>query len=206
MISLFVWFKRNKFESGKLFYALYLLPWFLFLNLTKTKIFWYVYAAIPQFGFFAASSGLLFKKNKKFYWIFIMLLTLGVFYKAFFIDNLLTTYYSKQEPHYFLSLYAKSKCEDLNVLLNKQSRKSFDELDKLGLLITTTKWWGSHPSMVYYFEKKINFLYSEKELEKSLSQSKKNSCFVVEKDDSKLIANQKNLTILKTFDYLQLYK
>jgi len=206
LVSLFIWFKRNKFESGKLFYALYLLPWFLFLNLTKTKIFWYVYAAIPQFGFFAVSSGLLFKKNKKFYWIFITLLTLGIFYKAFFIDNLLTTYYSKEEPHYYLSLYAKSKCEDLNVLLNKQGRKSFDELDKLGLLITTTKWWGSHPSMVYYFEKKINFLYSKGELEKSLTNSNKDSCFVVEKEDSKLVANQKNLTLLKTFDYLQLYK
>lgn len=205
LVSLFIWFKRNKFESGKLFYALYLLPWFLFLNLTKTKIFWYIYAAIPQFGFFAASTGLLFKKNKKFYWIFIMLLTLGVFYKAFFIDNLLTTYYSKQEPHYFLSLYAKSKCEDLNILLNKQNRKSFDELDSLGLLITTTKWWGSHPSMVYYFEKKINFLYSEGELKKSLSQSKKDSCFVVEKDEDKLV-NKTKLTLLKKFDYLLLYK
>ena len=133
-------------------------------------------------------------------------MTLSVFYKAFFIDNLLTTYYSKQEPHYFLSLYAKSKCEDLNVLLNKQSRKSFDELDKLGLLITTTKWWGSHPSMVYYFEKKINFLYSEGELEKSLSQSKKDSCFVVESEDKKLLANQPDLSLLKQFDYLSLYK
>lgn len=206
IISLFLWLRKNKFESGRLFYSLYLLPWFLFLNLTKTKIFWYIYAAIPQFGFLATSFGLLLKKNKKIYWIFTIILATSIFYKTFFIDNLLSTYYSKEEPHYFLSLYAKSKCENLNVLLNKQSRKSFDELDKLGLLITTTKWWGSHPSMVYYFGKKINFLYSEKELNKEISKSNKKSCFVVEKDETNLLEKQENLSLLKTFDYLNLYQ
>lgn len=206
VISLFLWLKKNKFDPSKLLYSLYLLPWFLFLNATKTKIFWYLFSAIPQFGFFVASSGLMLKKNKKFFLAFSILLTLTLIYKAFIQDNFLNTFYSKEEPHYYLSIYAKSQCDDLNVLLNKQSRKSFDELDKLGLLITTTKWWGSHPSMVYYFGKKVNFLYSEKELEKSFSQSKKDSCFVVEEKDTNLLENQKQLTLLKTFGNLELYR
>ena len=37
-------------------YSFYLLPWFIFLNLTKTKIFWYLYPAIPQFAFLSVYS------------------------------------------------------------------------------------------------------------------------------------------------------
>jgi 4-amino-4-deoxy-L-arabinose transferase-like glycosyltransferase len=200
------WLWKNKFDASKIFYGLYLLPWFLFLNATKTKIFWYLYAAIPQFGFFAAAPGLIFKKNKWLYLIFSIVLALSIGYKAFAVDNFFGTYYSKQEPHYNLALYARDRCDSLNVLLNEQSRKSFDELENQGLLITTTKWWGSHPSMVYYFGKKINFLYSEKELMNSLSKSTENSCFVSEQSEKDLIEDNSDISLLKSFDNLQLYK
>ncbi|MFH1827254.1 MAG: hypothetical protein ABH812_02335 [bacterium] len=206
IISLFIWLYKNKFEASKIFYAFYLLPWFLFLNATKTKIFWYFYVAIPQFGFFAAAPGLIFKKNKKFYIGFSIILVLLVFYKTFVMNNFFGTFYSKEEPHYHLSLYAKTQCSNLNILLDKQSRQSFEELNKLGLLITTTKWWGSHPSMVYYFEGKINFLYAEKELSQSLSSKKQDSCYVIEKEEKNLIDNKSKLTLLKTFGNLELYR
>ena len=206
LLSFLYWLWKNKFEPSKMFYSLYLLPWFLFLNATKTKIFWYIYAAIPQFGFFAAATGLIFKKNKKLFIAFSIILAVSIGYKAFITDNFFGTYYSKEEPHYNLSLYAKNQCDELNVLLNEQSRKSFDELEKQGLLITTTKWWGSHPSMVYYFGKKVNFLYSEKEFNTSLKEAKKNSCFVVEQNEKDLISENSDITLLKSFDNLSLYK
>ena len=75
-------------------------------------------------------------------------------YQSFIKQNVLAINYSKPESYHYLSLYAKSRCQSLDLLINKTSRESFATLDKLGLLITTTKWWGEHPSMVYYFEKK----------------------------------------------------
>ena len=83
---------------------------------------------------------------------------------------------------------------------------SFEELEKQGLLITTTKWWGSHPSMVYYFGKKVNPLYSESEFNNTLLTKNKNDCFVVEEFDRNLITYKQGLKTLKTFDNLILYK
>ena len=206
LASFIYWLWKNKFDASKIFYGLYLLPWFLFLNVTKTKIFWYFYPAIPQFGFFTAAAGLLLKKNKWLYLTFSILLVLSIGYKAFVTDNFFGTYYSKEEPHYILSLYAKSQCDELNVLLNEQSRKSFDELDKQGLLITTTKWWGSHPSIVYYFGKKVNFLYSENELNNSLENATNEKCFVVEKEENNLISTNSKKALLKSFGNLELYR
>ncbi|EKE14074.1 MAG: hypothetical protein ACD_12C00685G0001 [uncultured bacterium] len=77
-------------------------------------------------------------------------------------------------------MYAKSYCQSLNLLINKTSRESFATLDKMGLLITTTKWWGEHPSMVYYFGKKINFYYDTKSFDKILDNK---GCFVIDKGD-----------------------
>lgn len=172
-------FLKNKISSKNVFYIFYLLFWFIFLNLTKTKIFWYFYPAIPQFAFLAVNSINAFNKKifKIIFGIFLVILLFNQSYK----QNVLAITYSKPEPYYYLSLYAKDKCRSLDVLINKTGRQSFATLDKLGLLITTTKWWGEHPSMVYYFGKKINFYYYINDFKKSFRNS---GCFVVDKNDA----------------------
>ena len=177
VITLISFFK-NKILLKEIFFSFYLLPWFIFLNLTKTKIFWYLYPVIPQFAFLAV---IWIKQiKKKPLTIFLgLLLTATLFYQSI-KQNVLATVYSKPEPYYYLSLYAKNHCQSLVLLINKTSRESFATLDKLGLLITTTKWWGDHPSMVYYFGKKINFYYNTENFNKSFQNK---GCFVIDKGD-----------------------
>lgn len=175
----FINFFKNKISSKVVFFSFYLLPWFVFLNLTKTKIFWYFYPAIPQFAYLATISIKQIKK-KPLSIFFGLLLLIILFYQSFIKQNVLATVYSKPEPYYYLSLYAKNNCQSLDLLINKTSRESFATLDKLGLLITTTKWWGDHPSMVYYFGKKINFYYDTENFNKSFQNK---GCFVIDKGD-----------------------
>ena len=187
-ITTLISFIKIKFSTKEFFISFFLLPWFIFLNLTKTKIFWYLYPAIPLFAFLSII-WIKQVKNKllKIFFCFLLLLTL--FYQSI-QQNILATVYSKPEPYYYLSLYAKDKCQSLDLLINKTSRESFSTLDKLGLLITTTKWWGDHPSMVYYFEKKINFYYYTKSFHKSFKNS---GCFVIDKEDMNYLYKSNNV-------------
>lgn len=171
-------FLKNKISSEKIFISFYLLFWFIFLNLTKTKIFWYFYPAIPQFAFLAVVSISQFN-NKIFKVVFGIFLAIFLFNQSY-KQNVLATIYSKPEPYLNLAQYAINKCQSLDILINKTNRKDFATLDKLGLLITTTKWWGEHPSMVYYFGKKINFYYETEKFDKSFQNK---GCFVIDKGD-----------------------
>jgi 4-amino-4-deoxy-L-arabinose transferase-like glycosyltransferase len=201
VIVIVKYFKKEE----RLLAALYLLPWFLFLNLTKTKIFWYFYSAIPQFGFLAAANALLFKKTKPVYYVVLLIIAGVLMYQSFITKNVLAQQYSKPEPYYYLALFAKDKCSKMSILMDEQTRDSFAQLDKQGLLITTTKWWGSHPSMVYYFGKKIDFVYDKAELiEKSVSL-KSGECVVLSSSDENLLSESRSFQNLKNFDTMQLY-
>lgn len=200
LITLINFFK-NKISSKTVFFSFYLLPWFIFLNLTKTKIFWYLYPVIPQFAFLAVAW--IKQINKKSLKIFFGFVLIGIlFYQSFIKQNVLAAVYSKSEPYYHLSLYAKNNCQSLDLLINKTSRESFATLDKLGLLITTTKWWGDHPSMVYYFGKKINFYYDTKKFNKSFHN---NGCFVIDKGDINYL-NELTSNVKQYGDYYLIIK
>ncbi len=196
----FISFLKNKISSKEAFFSFYLISWFIFLNLTKTKIFWYFYPAIPQFAFFAVI-WIKYINKKLLKIIFVLLLTVTLFYQSV-KQNVLVTVYSKPETYYYLSLYAKNNCRSLSLLINKISRESFVTLDKLGLLITTTKWWGDHPSMVYYFGKKINFYYDTEKFNKNFQNR---GCFIIDKADINYL--NKSVENVKQFgDYYLIIK
>ncbi len=193
-------FFKNKISSKTVFFSFYLLSWFIFLNLTKTKIFWYLYPAIPQFAFLSVA-WIKYINNKSLKIIFGLLLLATLFYQSI-KQNVLATVYSKPESYYYLSLYAKNNCQSLDLLINKTSRESFATLDKLGLLITTTKWWGDHPSMVYYFGKKINFYYDTENFNKNFQNK---GCFIIDKGDMDYL--NKTIGKIKQFgDYYLIMK
>lgn len=202
----FLYIKNKKYDIKDFLISNYLLPWFLFLNLTKTKIFWYIYPSLPQFAFLSILPLTLFK-NKYVQYCLVFIILIFILQASFLQrNNFFNTFYSKYEPHYYLANYAKNKCSELNILLDKDSRKSFAELEKMNLLITTTKWWGSHPSIVYYFGKKVNFLYSEKEINRFLNLSQKNNCLVIDKNDLDLKPEDKGFTFLKNFNFYYLFE
>lgn len=206
LLSYVLFLKKNKWDAEKGLYGLYLLPWFLFLNLTKTKIFWYVYPSLPQFAFLSVFPLSLFQKNRIIYYILCLGMVFFILQQAFFKNQLFTTYYSRWEPHHNLALYAKDNCKSLHILLNAETRNSFTTLDKMGLLISTTKWWGSHPSIIYYYGTNVTFYYDTDSMNKRIQSLEKNHCVVVEKGDLILSQTQERYLLLKHFDYLFLFR
>jgi len=202
LLLIVVQFFRKKIKTEDLFYSLYLLPWFIFLNLTKTKIFWYFFACAPQIAFLSVYPISVIRKRKVIYYLLTFIMLFFILWSVV-KNNVYNTVYSKYEDYYYLSLYAKNRCSDLSVLLNAENRKAFDTLDKMGLLITTTKWWGNHPSMVYYFGKKVNYLYDLQSLTNSIANSERGNCYVIEKEDNN--KQFENLRLIKQFDRYLLY-
>lgn len=199
-LSLITFFKKE----FKLLNSLYLLPWFIFLNLTKTKIFWYIYPVIPQISFLSLYPLTLFKKNKRLYLIALIVAFILILQLALIKQKVFSTFYSKKEPHYYLAQFAKNRCSNLYILLDKETRKSFATLEKMNLLITTTKWWGNYPSIVYYFGKEVDFSYSEKEFKKKMQSLSKNQCVVITQED--LNNKPQNTKFLKNFNSLYLFQ
>ena len=204
---------RNKWLN-----TFFLLPWFMFLNITKTKIFWYLYPAIPQFAFLAVYPLTLFLShsgksraesrdatrivvNKIFLYLISCIMLIYIFHRNFIKTNFFTTFYSKPEDYYHLALYAKDKCDSLHVLVGKETREANKTLEDLGLTITSTTQWGDHPSIVYYFGKKVNFIYDDK-----FKLKYSDDCLVLRRDDLNTSHKNKNLRLIKSLNSYHLFK
>lgn len=192
---------QKKLSSKTILYSLYLLPWFVFLNATKTKIFWYLFATIPQFAFLTFYPITLFKNKKIIFYILIFLSFGFIFYQAIFQKHFFTTFYSKYDAVYYLATTAKKNCDQLDILIDPKTRNDFETLNNLGLLITTTKWWGNHPSLLYYFGKKTNISFDKNEFIKNLNNK---SCVAVDIKDTDI--DLKTFKLIEKFDSTQLYQ
>jgi len=202
LILVYQWL-RKYISDKKLLYALFILPWFLFLNLTKTKIFWYGHPYIPQFAFLMVYPLTLFKKARliSFSIIFSIILILG---NQYFIKNtVLDDFYSSNNPHHIIAKVANTYCDDLNVVIDPEGREAYQTLKNMDLLITTSRWWGNHPSMVYYFDGDLHFIYTLDELKEKNTNTQK-GCFVINKNDAEA-AKILNMEIRYVKDPLQLY-
>ncbi len=203
--GIIIWrFIAKKLTNQQLTNLLYLFPLFVFLNLTKTKIFWYLYPAIPQFAFLAVLPLSLVNKKKVVFFFFGFIIIILIFYQNFIKTNFFTTFYSQPEDHYRLALYSKNYCDALTVLVGKETRDATKTLEDLALTISSTKQWGDHPSIVYYFGKKVNFEYDEAFLKKTLAYFTKKRCLVVGKNDLDIPFLNKQFLKQKNFDSLVL--
>ena len=135
-----------------------------------------------------------------------LLIVAYIFYQNFIKTNFFATFYSKPEDYYQLALYAKDHCDSLSVLVGKETREATSTLEKMGLTITSTKQWGDHPSIVYYFAKKVDFYYDKNILVKKLSSLSRNNCLVIRKADSDINIENKEFKQVKNFDSYYLFK
>lgn len=206
LLFLILNFLRRKLTAEKLIYSLFLFPWFIFLNLTKTKIFWYLYPSIPQFAYLAVLPLKIFNKQKTIYYLLGFFILIIVIYGNFVKNNFFNTYYSSYEDHYYLATYAKNTCNELAVLVGKDARNTQSTLEKLGLTITSTKQWGDHPSLVYYFGRKVNFYYDKNIFRENLSLLSDKDCTAVNKEDLDVYTRLNKFESIKTFGQLYLYK
>jgi len=198
ILSLYRFYKK-KLSARTFLWQNALLPWFLFLNLTKTKISWYLYPVIPQFAFYSASLLTLIKPRLLRSCLFVFVFS-WLIYQGVFKQNLLKTFYSKEDTHIIAAKTAKISCDSLAVLVPNYTRETFWTLKKMNLTIQTTSWWGEHPSMVYYFGKPLRFFYSVKNWQK---QAKDYDCQIINPEDLKLV--KKRGRLLKSFDNMLLY-
>jgi len=199
---LFWYFNKKKLSIQELFFSFYLTPWFIFLNLTKTKIFWYLLPTIPQFAFFSLYPITILKNKKILFNFLIFFLFVFIFYQFFWQKKFFNTFYSQYDSKYYLAITAKKYCQTLEILIDQKTRNDFEILEKLGLLISTSKWWSNHPSIFYYFGKKIN-LYFNKEI--FLKKIANYECIVLEKNDINNF-DLKNFKLINRFDSLFLYQ
>jgi hypothetical protein len=165
------------------FFALIFVPWFLFLNLTKTKIAWYIYPVLPQFAFLSVYMIRYIKKD----WIKVGV-ALAVLYYFFRTitpyDSYLTTQFSSWESHHRIAQDAHTVgCSDIAVLVSSTTRESYKTLKSMDLVIHTTTWWGDRPSMAYYADMPTTYLYTVSDFEKLMVPDQHTSCFIMETAD-----------------------
>jgi len=178
-------FFRSK-NNKQYFFALFFVPWFIFLNLTKTKITWYIYPVLPQFALLA-SYPLVFLKNKIINSAYFACLLIILFIYVNPLSNFITNSYSELEDHHRIAIEAKNnKCKNLLVLVGDNTRTSYTTLKSMNLVISTTTWWGNHPSIAFYSEAKTTYLYDIKQAMGKYINLNSKTCMVIEKNDLSL--------------------
>jgi hypothetical protein len=197
-------FRKKDFLSTTL--SIFFVPWFLFLNLTKTKIDWYLYPVIAQFVFLGIYLLQIIKKYRLLILLVFLAITSIVFKNNLFNNSFLSTHYSSYDENYRLAIYAKNVCRNINVLVDKDSRQTHDTLKKMNLLIGTSEWWGNHPSIVYYSDKKVNFVYEVAQFDTMLIKPSPDECFVISKSDLPLFLQIKSIKLNKQFNDQYLFK
>ncbi|MCL4374661.1 hypothetical protein M1523_02265 [Patescibacteria group bacterium] len=201
-IAVEFWQKRN---VKRLFWVLFFTPWFIFLNLTKTKITWYLYVIVPQFALIVACS-VAWLKNRKLILIAATLIGL-ITIKVDLVDHqFFLTHYSQPDDNYQMAIAARSRCGRLGDLVSANTRSTYTTLKEMNLVIGSTRWWGDHPSIVYYFGKPVEFLYSIDELQHYLDRSTAGDCLAIETNNKTAVASFSRLTKINQFGALYLYQ
>jgi len=208
ILIIYLW-RRKQLVFKQLIYLNLFLPWFLFLNVTKTKIFWYVYPLIPQFSLYVGFLVSFLEKkisNKKIQSLIFIIFILGIFYWGLFKNNFLNSSFSSQDKYYQMAKFSKNICDEIYFLPEKNHRQSISELEKMGLTITTTKWWGGHPGLVYYTNNKIIFVYDEKDFFYYLKNKRDNQCFSFLEKEIALNQDEVKIKLIKKFEDVWLVK
>ena len=172
----------KKINDKIIFLSIAFIPFFLFLNLTKTKISWYLYPTIHQFAFLITYPLILFKKLKALQYLLSLIIIGFIIYQSIFINSYFTSFYSQYNETYKITLFAKNKCSSLVIFPSENERKTHDTLKSMNLLISTSEQYGNKPSISYYFEKPVLYIYSPEDIVNT-----KGSCLLLNKNDVDII-------------------
>jgi hypothetical protein len=204
-IGMLTWsFLKKKIDSFTYLLVVSLVPWFLFLNLTKTKIEWYIYPAVTQIVFLILYPTMLLKKMKPIFYFVLFFIT--VIYVMSVFKPLYSSNYSSYDDNYRLALAAKSACSSLDILVDQNDRHTHSTLQRLNLLISTSDTYGSHPAMVYYFGKSLTPYYNEELFVRRMHFMPKNSCISVSEEDLQIISNDSKFKLIDQFGKFYLLK
>lgn len=202
--SIYDFLKKKDVKAILLF--LFFVPWFLFLNLTKTKIAWYLYPVFSQFAFLAVVAFYPLRKVK-FAMILICTIIAGyVLYQNLYVHSYLSDTYSRYDDTYRVALIAKKQCSSIDALIDKDSRQTHDTLKQMNLLISTSEWWGNHPALVYYSQKPVNFIYDPRHFWSEVEHHKNGQCFLMDKKDVPQTQEKSKLHLIQQEGDVYLYQ
>lgn len=181
-------FFAKKKEKYLAFISLIFLPWFLFLNVTKTKIEWYIYPVLTQFALLAAYPVSFVKRNTLLKSGLFAGLAALYFFTVTPVSMLFSQPFSTWEDHQLIALEAKKRdCSSLKVLVSGDTRTSYATLKSMDLVISTTTWWGNHPSIAYYSDTNTAYLYEVKQAQDIFRNPDRRECLIVESKDGILL-------------------
>lgn len=180
-------FLKKKIEAETVLYILFLAPWFVFLNVTKTKIAWYLYPAIPLFPLLIIYPLSLFKFGKKIVAGCAIAVIAVVLYTNVLRGDFFKGSYSRFDSYYAIATAARLQCTSLSVLVSPNDRQAHDTLKKLNDLLSTTDWYDGHPAMAYYSEISTTFIYDTDSLARKVETMKKKGCLALEQTDEKYL-------------------
>ncbi len=196
---------KKKITDHQVLFILFLFPWFLFLNLTKTKISWYIYPAIPQIALLMLYPLSLIQKYKRIFVLVILGVAIVVIYNTYKAGNFLGSYYSEYDETYNLSQYAKKNCSAIAVLIDKDGRQTYEVLRGLNLTISTSAIYGNHPSLVYYSALPVDYVYNKNTFAQKISRYQTGTCLAIEDYDRDMYP-QKDYVQMKSFDTWKVYR
>jgi len=201
---IFQWL-RKKLNDKNLLFSLFFIPWFLFLNATKTKIFWYGHPYLGQFALLMVYPLVVLKRFRLLY-MSILLIIIGMILQYYFVQQtVLDDFYSSVDPHYTLAKEASNKCKTLYMVIEPEGRIASQTLERMNLLITTSKWWGNHPSMVYYFTGDLTFVYTLTTLDTINTYAIPESCIAIHQNDHEAQDKITRYTLFNTYSPYILY-
>ncbi|MEO6509101.1 MAG: hypothetical protein ABIO02_04045, partial [Patescibacteria group bacterium] len=196
-------FFKKKIDAATYLLSVVFVPWFIFLNLTKTKIEWYIYPAVPQIIFLMLYPLHLLQKYRIVFYLSLSVVVIIYLLNSF--KPLYSTFYSSYDENYRLAVKANKVCDRLDLLVDANDRKNHDVLQGLDLLISTSESYGTHPAMIYYFGKKLTPFYSSKTFIGAVKKAPLNTCVGIEEQDIPLLKDSSYITIQK-FGHFYLMK
>ncbi len=186
-------FFAKKKERLPAFISLIFLPWFLFLNVTKTKIEWYIYPVLTQFALLSAYPVSLVKNTLLRLGLFAALGSL-YFFTITPVSMLFSRPFSTWEDHQLIAIEAKKHdCSSLKVLVSRDTRTSYATLKSMDLVISTTTWWGNHPSIAYYSDTDTTYLYEENAAKDTFRNPDRGECLIIGSEDGSVLPPEKGM-------------
>src|SRR5690606_22123211 len=111
--------------------------------------------------------------------------------------------FASYDDHHKVAQLAREECSSLHILNAPAAREAMHTLEDMDLTITTTRWWGTNPSMVFYYGNKVEYIYDMERVNELMLQQPENGCLAVTPEDVPIVSN---LELVQKYDKMSLYK
>ncbi|PIS15288.1 hypothetical protein COT63_00705 [Candidatus Shapirobacteria bacterium CG09_land_8_20_14_0_10_38_17] len=195
--------RERKIRKSFLFLSVWGILTLAVFTFSKTKLFWYI---LPLYPVLAILWGLFWEKvtKRRFFFALTFLIVLA----AGFGKGLKSAGLAKSRqgaPKNELAIEASQKCPPpLPFLVDENERRAYDILPS-NLRLSSSFSYGGAPSIVFYYQNKVDFFYNVDEFFNSFSSFENGSCAMISTVDYRQL-NLKDKIIKKEGQWLLIKK